>query len=180
MEQLEFSQTIDGLFLRGLDALNNPVLLAKLKAKGLDLSRPLEPAYPASLVAACLQVAAEVVYPSVPKDQALNRVGRAFFRGYTDTMMGKAMLALMKIIGPMRTLERMQRNFRTGNNYIETRFRVIGQTHAELWFNQVYGAPTYIQGILEAGAVAIEAKDMVVTFREAPESGTWFNLVWSR
>ena len=90
-ERLEFSHVVDGPFFRGLDAKSNPALMSKIKAVGIDLSRPLEPAYPAELVAKCI--------------------------------------------------ERMQRNFRTDNNYVETRFQQFGPEHVELWFNEVNGLP---------------------------------------
>ncbi len=178
-EQLEFAHVFEGLFMRGLKDHLDDRLKARLKEKGLDLSKPLDPAYPSHVLSDCIIVAAQTVYPSLPLDQALNAVGHAFFRGYTGTMLGQAMLQLLRLLGPRRTLERMQRNFRTGNNYMETRFKALGPQNVELWFNETRGIPAYFQGILEQGGNDIGAKNMQVSYRDDPAGGTWFAVTWA-
>ena len=108
----------------------------------------------------------------------MNALGRVFFGGYTSTVIGQAMLTMMRLIGPKRSLERMQRNFRTGGNYIETRFRELGPNHVELWFNEVNGMPSYVQGIIEAGAEQIGARNVRVEYRPEPEGGVLYTVIW--
>ncbi len=47
-EQIEFSQSVEGLFIKGLGSTLTPVMRDQLRAKGLDLDRPLRPGYPAA------------------------------------------------------------------------------------------------------------------------------------
>ena len=104
-QPLDFGQVYEGLFVRGLRG-----------------RLTLQPAYPSSVLPACIVLTAQTLYPTEPLEQALKVIGRTFFLGFIDTLLGRAMLGLLRIIGPRRSLERMQRNFRTGSNYIETRF----------------------------------------------------------
>ncbi len=135
-EPLDFAHVFEGLFLRGLRGQLDAELMRRVKEKGVDLSKPLEPAYPAHVLVDCLTVAAQTLYPNQTLERGINTLGHVFFRSYVDTFMGRAMLSVLRMVGPRRTLERMQRNFRTGNNYIETRFVSVAPGHAELWFNE--------------------------------------------
>ncbi len=178
-EPLDFEHVFEGLFSRGLRSQLSDELRAALKAQGLDLSQRLRPAYPSAVLLGCIGVAAKMLYPELPHGEGVRHIGRAFFRGYVDTMIGRAMLGLLWLIGPRRTLERMERNFRTGNNYIETRFKTLAPQHVELWFNVEGDLALYCQGILEEGAAMIGAKNTRVVPRpDDTGSGTLLDVQW--
>ena len=178
-EPLDFEHVFEGLFLRGLRSQLSDELKAALKAQGLDLSQRLRPAYPAPVLRGCIRAAAKLLYPEMPHGEGICQIGRAFFRGYVDTFIGRATLAVLRLIGPRRTLERMQRNFRTGNNYIETRFTTLAPQHVELWFNVTGDLALYCQGILEHGAELIGAKNTRVVQRpDVSGAGTLLDVQW--
>src|SRR5262249_52387161 len=102
----DFAVAYEGLFHRGLGSSLTPRLKARLRAAGLDLDRPFEPAYPADRWPIFLRMTAEELFPAVPIGDALRKMGERFFLGYVETLVGKAMLAAMRVIGPMRSLGR--------------------------------------------------------------------------
>lgn len=99
-------------------------------------------------------------------------------RGYVETLLGRAMVQVMKVVGPRRSLERMQRNFRTGSNYIETRFTSLGKGQAELWFNDVSGIPDFYAGVMSAGGRLAAAGNVRVTVHPSTDESCRFLVEW--
>jgi uncharacterized protein (TIGR02265 family) len=178
MQRLHFEQVVDGLWFRALKPRISPSLRAALKEKGLDLDKPLEPAYPAEKMHEWVALTAAQLYPTMGKDDALKQLGVDFFRGYTSTFIGAAMKTMMRVLGVRRSLERMERNFRTGNNFMQTRFTPVGTGEVSLWFNDVNGLPAYYAGMLEEGGRATGAADIKVTWTNAPEQGCTYQVRW--
>jgi len=79
------------------------------------------PAYPAEKDEPLGDHHGDDALPALERDEALERLGEDFFRGFSSTLIGQALKAMMRVIGTRRSLQRMERNFRTGNNYMETR-----------------------------------------------------------
>lgn len=146
-------------------------------AIGIDLYNP-NPAYPYELWLQALNLAMDVLWPGLPRDEATFRMGRAIFESYGQTVMGKALLQLVKVLGPRRALERMSRNLRTTNNYSETKLTELGPNHFHLWVNRV-AFPHYFRGLLEAGLEFGGAKEVKVALqRVSAEQGVVFDLAW--
>lgn len=150
-ERLWFQQPVEGLFLRGLGPRLTPELVQVVRAQGIELAN-LRPAYPIEQVRGSLEALAPTLFPSATREQALREFGRIFLRGYAQTFIGSAMVKLMKVIGPRRTLQRMTANFRTGSNFIETRFTSLGPTEAEVWFNDGADMPEFFAGVVDQGS----------------------------
>ena len=163
-EQVVFEQGVEGL-VRTIGPRMTPQLKARLAGVGLKVDAPLLPAYPLDTWMKCLFVAAEELWPGVPPDQALFQLGEEFIDGYRQTFLGRAMLGLIRVIGPRRTLQRATRNFRTGNNYTESKVTELGPKSLDLWMNEVGPYPTFTQGIVTAAvrasgvAVKLEIKE---------------------
>jgi uncharacterized protein (TIGR02265 family) len=177
-EQLWFEPAVDGFFVRGVGADMTPVLREQLRALGVDVKK-LAPAYPVPVMAKAIDLTIAALYVDRSRAEGLRELGRVFMRGYAQTLVGAAMTQLMKVIGPRRSLERMQRNFRTGTNFIETRFTALGEKAAELWFNDVSGMPELFAGILEAGGRMTGAGDVVVTFAPGPGADCTYRVSWT-
>jgi uncharacterized protein (TIGR02265 family) len=175
-EKLIFAQTFEGLF-RSVQARLTPVLQQGLKARGVDPTRPLLPAYPHEVFAEVMLYLAAQLYPQVEEEEAVRLLGRGFMEGFGETMIGRAMLAAMRLIGPRRTLERVSRQFRAGNNYTETKLTSISERDYELWINEVRLPGWYIgivgRGLELAGGAEVRVE---LTAREG-RSGT-FRVTW--
>lgn len=156
-EQVVFEQTIEGLFVRGLGTRMTPRCRARLKELGVDLSGKLLPAYPFSVWMQSLAVAAEEIFPSLPAEQAHQQLGALLIDGYRETFLGRAVLGMIRVLGPRRMLHRATQNFRSGNNYTETRIVDLTPTSLELWMNEVGPYPTFTAGIILAGLRAAGA-----------------------
>lgn len=177
-EQLVFPQTVEGLFVRGLAGTMTRELKGRLREAGLDLERPLAAGYPAGDFARWVQLASEALYPGLPEEQALRRMGGHFFAGYMDTLMGKALVPLMRVLGPRRALERLERTFRSGSNYVVVRAETTGPAEVLLHFNEVHRIPGYYAGIIEQGAALTGAQDTTVEVLSAPAPGCALRVRW--
>lgn len=118
-EPVVFAQSFESLFLHGLKGRLDATALRQLRELGVDL-QDLQSAYPAATWAAALKVAAEAAFPQSTPHQARFEMGRSLLQGFDATLVGRAAVALARVIGPRRTLARMTRNTRTSNNYIES------------------------------------------------------------
>lgn len=175
-EKLIFAQTIEG-FVRALGPLNEQAR-AKLRSCGIDVDKRLLPAYPLEQFLAALDYAGAAVAPSKSKEDQARELGRRFMEAYQETMIGRAMVAGMRVIGPWRTLERLSNKFRTGNNFSETKLTRLGATEAELWCNQV-SRPGWYSGIVTRGLELSGAKAVEVTLISHDDSGGRFHVRWS-
>jgi uncharacterized protein (TIGR02265 family) len=171
-----FASSVEAL-LRALGPQATAPVLARFRALGVDLERP-DPAYPYELWLQCLRLTMDVRWPGAPFDEATYRLGRAIFESYGETFMGRALLPLLKLLGPRRALERMTRNLRTTNNYSVTRLTALGPNRFELWVNRV-AFPQYFRGLLEAGLEFSATKDLVVRVVScSPTEGAVFEVSW--
>ena len=157
-EWVVFEQTIEGLFVRGLHGRISDRCRQRLKEAGLDLSRRLLPAYPFATWMGCLAIAGEEVFAGSAVDQAQFQLGELMIDGYKETFLGRAVLGMIRVLGPQRTLMRATQNFRSGNNYTESRLVERSPTDLELWMNEVGPFPTFTAGIVHAALAAAGAE----------------------
>lgn len=167
-EKLIFLQTFEGL-VRAYGTRFTPELLTNFKLYGFDPERLL-PAYPQKSFIEVVRLLGRALHPGLSEDDAIREVGRGFINGYEDTLVGRAMLAMIRIIGPRRTLERLTRQFRTGNNFSDTRLTQVSASEYQLWCNEVR-LPGWYQGIVSRGLEVAGAKDVTVEFVNRDDSG---------
>jgi uncharacterized protein (TIGR02265 family) len=178
-DKLVFDHTIEGLFLRGLAGQVTVRLKEKLRQAGVDLDRPLRSAYPFEVWMRCIGLAAEDLFPSLPEAESWRRLGERMVDGYRETVMGSAMFTLLKVLGPRRTLERAQKNFRSGNNYTEARFTEVSPTVVDVWMNDTDQMRFFIQGMILAGMRTSGAPELQVNIRHFDTQGTTYRVSWS-
>lgn len=177
MQRLWFSNSIEGLLVRGIGTRLTPDLRARIRTAGINLDR-IEPAYPVEVFVAACRAVMPTLYPQSTEADAFYELGCSFMRGYSETLLGGAMVRMMKLIGPRRTLERMTKNFRTGGNYIETRFIALGPGSVELWISDVTEMPDFYRGIIEEGARMIRVKELSTTMLPADPPAALFRIDW--
>lgn len=175
-DKLIFAQTIEGL-LRALGPKLDSRLAGALREAGVDPAAELKPAYPLSVFQQLIRLVGAAVAPGAPPDAQSFEAGRAFIDGYAQTMVGRAMLGMMRVIGPRRSLERLSRSFRTGNNFSETTLRELGNGEYELWVNQVT-LPGWYRGIITAGLERAGARDVTVDLFTQTDSAGTFRIRW--
>jgi uncharacterized protein (TIGR02265 family) len=177
-ERVVFEQTFEGLFVTGLRSKLTPDLRAALKADGLDLDQKLQPAYPFEVWTRCCLTAARHVHPSEPVEVGLRRLGEAVVAGFSNGFLGRALFGVVRVLGPVRALQRMRQNFRSGNNYSDaTLTRLEGNKH-EVWMNEP-GPTRYVcQGIIHAGLLEMGVTTATVEVAKYDDASVWFHVDW--
>lgn len=178
-EQVVFAHTVEGLFVRALGGEVPPALEEELRRLGLDLSKKLLPAYPVPLWNQVLEATLRVLYPGQPLPKSGRLLGERMIEGYRNTLVGQAVLALAKIIGPRRALLRSRQNWRSGNSYSEVTVEELGPTDFRLSFNESGVSRWISQGLLSAGLVFAGAKGLTVEVESFTESDAVYRATWT-
>lgn len=173
-QRLVFPNLVEGLVRAVGDAVT-PSLKAALRARGLDLDAKFPPAWEIEPVGSWLDLFAAAKSPGVAHDEALRRLGRGFIEGWQGTLVGGAMSVVLRTVGPERSLSRLQRAFRTGDNFTTVTVTTLEAPapwkRARVQFNESFGRPAYYRGVLEAGSVLVGAKEPEVTLEATDGPG---------
>ncbi len=175
---LVFSQTVDGLF-RALRPLSQSAK-DRFRALGVDPDQRLDPAYPVEQWLKMMQLGVELFAPGRPFEEGIYALGRRFVDGYGETMVGKAMLVGMRLLGPERTLARFSRNLKTGSTFFESTVTPRGAGCWELWINRVTW-PGWYFGLVEGGLTHAGARGVKVSLlsHEGPGLGARLLVSWA-
>jgi uncharacterized protein (TIGR02265 family) len=177
-DKVVFEQTIEALFHRSLSNRLTPPLKEQLKAAGLNLDAKLLPAYPFDTWMTVLELTAKALHADLPIDQAMFRVGESFLDGYQETFLGRAVLGMIRVLGPRRTILRATQNFRSGNNYTETKITEVEPSVLDLWMNEVGPWPTFTAGIIHAALKATGAEPRI-EIRDHDGHACTYRVGWS-
>jgi len=174
-----FAPVFEGL-LRGYALRLTPRAVDRLADAGIDVARPLSAGYPTSVWYAAVRILAEEQHVGLPYPDAVREVGRSFMRGYFETALGRTVFAVLRLLGPLRSLQRMSRNFRTGNNFSETWVHADAPGDVRLEVNDALAdAPTFIQGLIEVGLERVGTQDASVeVLPPAPNGHGLYRVRW--
>ncbi|RKG76280.1 DUF2378 family protein [Corallococcus terminator] len=175
-ERLVFQQSFEGLIRALGDQLDEPCA-QQLREAGIDPRGKLSVAYPLEVWVESLKLAASVLAPTSPLEDGAEVVGRRFLEGYGATLIGSALLAGVRLLGPHRMLERMTRNLRTGTNYLEARLEQTGPTRYVLTCRPVVVAGFY-RGLFAAGLEMSGAKSPSVVLMRSAGDAAVYDLTW--
>lgn len=179
-DRVVFSQVVEGLLKYGVGDRVTPRLRERLRRMGLDLERPLLPAYPVAQWVQCLHVIVEEVYPGVPAEEAFRQLAARHVEGYGHTLVGKALMRLLKLLGPRRTVHRMVQALRTSDNYTEVRLTELGPGTWEMWMNSVLDAPGYAEALFESFLRVSGAESPHVSRVRREEDSSTYLLTWKQ
>lgn len=181
-EQLVFGQILEALFLKGLKVKLSPELIGKLRKLGLDLEKPLLPAYPRATVHECILLTARTLYPDVPISDAFYLVGKSVTPGQRSTFLGNAILTVVGLIGPHRSLERVARTFRTTNNYMNVKLERVGDAEYTLGLDPSNEYPSYMQAVIEDILTVAGAKQLrVLVEKHDPKTQhCTYRITWTK
>lgn len=175
-EMVVFASAYESLKRALGDALD-PAARERFRAHGVDLSGRLQVAYPYQTWLESLKVAAELLAPGAPIDEATYVVGRRILESYAETMIGKATFGVLRVIGTRRGFNQIRRSLRTTNNYSQTTFTEVAPGVFHLWCSHV-SFPHYYRGIFEAGMALTGEKDGTARLLSHDEAGATFEIRW--
>lgn len=178
-DRVVFSSVVEGLLRHGPRGQVSPRLRERLLRLGLDVDRPLLPAYPVSLWEECLRVIAEEMFPGVPEEDAFRQLAARHVDGYGHTLFGRAVYRVMRLLGPRRFMLRMPQTLRSSDNYTEAELVEKGPRTFEMRLNSFLELPGYSEALFESllrvsGAESVRA---VLTHADA-ESSTYL-ITWT-
>lgn len=170
-EPVVFQVGVEGV-LKAFRKRFTPGVMAGLRALDIDPAA-LQPGYSIEAWEGLVKLVAAELWPLLPAEESWQTMGREFMDGYLDTVIGRAALAMGKVIGPRRLMERMGRNFRSGGNYLDVQCLVRSANEVELsiriadaFLPRLAGRPTvmtrYRAGVLTGSLEAIGTKGVVV------------------
>jgi uncharacterized protein (TIGR02265 family) len=178
-DKLVFESSIEGLFHRGLGDRITPGLRAELKALGIDLTKKLPPAVSRETWYLALGAAARHCFPRVDKNLALKEIGVLLMKGIEETIFGRTMAPVVRLLGPRRLIERVPKNMKSANNFAESTVTALAPTEYQLDVNDVGDAPEVFQGSLEEIARWAGAKTVDVTFEFQKPPSARFVIRWT-
>lgn len=179
-EPVVFDSAIEGLFVRGLAGKVTPQLKQKLRAEGLDLDQKLKAQYPREVWIRVMDVTARELYPGVPAEEAYRRMGDIAVAGIGNTLIGKAIVSMARMLGPKRAMYRLNQAFGSLNNFMKLEVKELTPSHFELFVNDCYGRPTYIEGALGAAVRISHNKPFQVRLLEqAPNGAVKIEIRWT-
>jgi uncharacterized protein (TIGR02265 family) len=146
-----YQVAIEAFFLRAMKGRIDAPTKARLRDAGLVLDQPLLSVYPADVFHRAVAIAAEGAYPAVQPEEAQYRAGRDHIDAFIQSYPGKMMVALARQIEPRMILEYTGTFIRLGNNFTETRARVVGPLAEEVWMNDVGEVAPWYRGIIQRG-----------------------------
>lgn len=178
-ERLVFSQTVEGLFLRALrDQLTDRLKDRLAKEAGIDLRAPLKPGYSMKSWDAAVAIAAEEIHPRVDLPVAFEALGAALTQGYFDTMIGSAMAAMLRLIGPSRAIRRIERSVRSGNNYTESSLVELSPTHFQIHTNETGRLRDNLCGVIRRGIEISGAKNVRCKVLRFDDASADYDIEW--
>lgn len=177
VERLIFGHSVEA-FGRAVRVVLDEGLTLELAGLGIDLRRPLLPSYPVDTFRAALLAGARKLSPGLPESQQLFNLGTRYADSYGETLVGAALKVGIRLLGPKRTLDRLARQFRTANNYSESRVTSLGPTSAELWCNEVTH-PEWYRGLISRMLTVAGATEVSVTLSQQDAAGALFVVRWA-
>ncbi len=149
-EPLVYDATVEAMFSRALKGRLNPRLKARVKEAGIDLDAKLKPSYPREVWLRTMRLVVSDLYLGVPEDQAWFELGERMVDSFGETLMGPAIVRILKLLGPKRALGRMSQTFEHVNNYMQSKLEEQGPGRFRLWVNEVGISPHFIAGTVSA------------------------------
>ena len=173
--RLIFGHALEGL-VRTLGPARSAQDEAALRALSLD-PEALEVTYPLETYVSLVDYLVQSRWSQLPEAEAYAAVGRAAVLAYEDTLLGRVLLQMLRVLGPERMLYRLTKTFRSINNFTETQVRELGPRHFEVWFN-VSPRPAFTRGMLEQGLTGAGARNVCGGLMAGSDGGAVFYLRW--
>ncbi len=173
-ERIIFGSSVEGM-LRALGNLT-PALKAKLIGLGVNPDKLL-PGYDQKTYLSLLDFIGAERFPEVHGADRDRALGREFIRGFGQTFVGKATLALGRVIGPMRGTQRLTRTMRTVNNYSESHAIPLDASSVQVWCHPVL-RPWYYVGVFEQAGLELHGPSYKVELQRFEGERADFLISW--
>lgn len=164
----------EGLFARAVTV--SPELAGELKACGYDMANP-EAGASGAVFCACVEAARRTVHPTKSPDEGQRELGRAFVRGFRETILGRVLTTALPIVGPVRFLPRVPGRLASLRRDATVSVTVNGPTSATLHFADRQPLSSFFAGVIEGALLYSKARAPRVVVTVAP-GGYRLDATW--
>lgn len=158
-ERLVFANSIEGLFIRGVGPQLTPEIRTELRKVGIDVEKPLLPAYPSQTYQRAIDVLVTHLHPKLSVGEAQFKLGERAVFGVTDTFVGRSGIAFAKLIGTKRSLMRFPVSSMSSTNFAKMEAREVGPQSIEIVTCPIDGHIEFLKGCVSAVVVLTGGKD---------------------
>lgn len=155
-QHLWFRNLLEGLVVRGLGPSLTDELRGALARIGVDVT-DLEPAYDVPTMVRLLAVLGPLVGPSLPPDEQQRLLGMRAVEGPFHTLLGHALAQVLRVVGPARGIDRLERSLRSVTNSLHVRVVTREARAAEVDVEPVGPLAHFVVGIFQ-GAALLQAR----------------------
>jgi uncharacterized protein (TIGR02265 family) len=145
-----YEQAIEGMYLKGHPKALTPQVKQALRELGIDLDKPLKAAYPAAIVNEATRVFRRLAYGHEPDDmKAYIAMGAATVDGYFNTVIGRAMTGVLKLVPFKRLIDRLPSAMSGGSNYTRVKVEWKGPAEAHVTLDDTEPHPGLNLGVMQ-------------------------------
>lgn len=177
-ERVFFKGPVEALFHRAMKEHVTAPFRDQLRELGLDLDKPLLPAYPYEVFRQAFTAALLHRYGPRPTIEQQREFGARWTESFFETFMGAAVLGLLKLIGPRRAILRSPTNYKNVNNYSDARVVELAPTHFELWLSDGDDWPEVTAGSLQRSVSLAGAKNVVTKLARREGTHNVYEVRW--
>ena len=175
-----YAHTVDGFFLRGIKRHLSERLLDRVRDEaGIDLRRRLEVLYALPAWERSVCIAAEELHAGVPQSVAFELLGAALTQGYFDTIVGQVLRPMVVLLGPARTMHRIEASVRSANNYTESSLVRHAPNHFSVIVNEVGPLRDHLRGAVRRGLEVAGAQNLRCEVSSYDDERVVLDISWS-
>lgn len=152
----------EALFVRMLGGTLSAPVHEALVALGLDLSRPLAPAYPVEVLEAAVTVVLRDRYGPAFTREHERELGRLWVEGFFRTAVGRVLAGVTRLIGPGRYFTTLANHVRSVATSRPPSTRQLGPTHFQLLLDDPSPWPGVVEGAFERALEMAGAANVTV------------------
>jgi uncharacterized protein (TIGR02265 family) len=176
-DRLIYAEVVEGLIQHGLRGRVSLRLRERLRQLGLDVDRPPQ-SFPVVSWWKCLHVIVEETFPGVPTEEGFRRLARQHMEGYGRTLLGRATLRVLRLLGPRRMVLRLPHVLGSTDNYTSGTVVERAPGVFELVLNSSGQPAGYAESLFEAFLeVCAASEPRVKLLREGDDSSTYL-IAW--
>jgi len=176
-DRVIFGSAAEGL-IRALGAKLDERAHHKFAMLGVPLRPRVLATYPRHAWIESCVYAGELLFPGRPPEEQRLMLGHRFISSYSETIVGKALITMLRLMGPRRSLERIERSFRTGMSHADIGARQLAPGHHEVTVANVSYAEWY-QGMIEKGLELSGAQGLKVTVAKREGDTVTYEVLWN-
>ncbi|MGV3621243.1 MAG: DUF2378 family protein [Archangium sp.] len=177
-QRLYYAVAIEGTFKLGPGARLTEAQRVTLRDEyGIDPFNTL-PAYPVEQMQKGIGFLQRELFADMPLEKSEDLLGALSFRGFAQTLIGKAIVQMMRLIGPERTMPRMSKNLKAGTTFMEITSRKLAPGRFELQVSDVGGLPNFYRGMFAEGLTLTRAKNLAVSIASVHGRGATYRITW--